>query len=321
MLLDLSKWFAFDVLGLDPASRWGGMVQFFVYDTVKITGLLVVLIFIIGVIRTFIPAQRIRQFMTLPGGLGYVAAALFGAVTPFCSCSSIPIFFAFLKAGVPLGVTFAFLITSPLVNEYVFVLMVGFFGWKIALLYALSGIVMGIICGLVLGRMKLERHLVEDIVVPDGVGQERGVFKRFSDRLKFGWSEAMSILQKIWLWVLAGVALGAVIHNYVPQSMIDAVMATTGIWSVPLATIVGVPMYGSCAAIVPVAVVLFQKGVPLGTALAFMMAVSALSLPEAVMLRRAMRLPLILIFFAVTTAGIIVTGYVFNLVQVLLIKP
>ena len=320
MLLNFSQWFAFDVLRFDPASRWGGMVQFFVYDTVKITALLVVLIFIIGVIRTFIPARRIRQFMTLPGGLGYVAAAIFGAVTPFCSCSSIPIFFAFLKAGVPLGVTFSFLITSPLVNEYVFVLMVGFFGWKVALLYALSGIVMGIACGLILGRMKLERHLVEDVTVPVELDEDKGSFVHFADRIKFGWSEAMSILKKIWVWVLAGVALGAVIHNYVPQSMIDAVMATTGVWSVPLATIIGVPMYGSCAAIVPVAVALFQKGVPLGTALAFMMAVSALSLPEAIMLRRAMRLPLILIFFAITTAGIIITGYVFNIVQVWLIK-
>ena len=320
MLLTFSQWVAFNVLHLDPASRLGGVVEFFVYDTIKITGLLVVLIFIIGVIRTFIPAQRIRQFMTLPGGLGYLAAALFGAVTPFCSCSSIPIFFAFLKAGVPLGVTFSFLITSPLVNEYVFVLMGGFFGWKIALLYALSGIVMGIVCGIILGRMKLERHLVEDIIVPVELDQPPGSFMKFKDRLKYGWSEAMSILSKIWIWVLAGVAMGAVIHNYVPQSMIDAVMATTGVWSVPLATIVGVPMYGSCAAIVPIAVALFQKGVPLGTALAFMMAVSALSLPEAVMLRRAMRLPLILIFFAVTTVGIIVTGYLFNVVQVLLMK-
>jgi uncharacterized membrane protein YraQ (UPF0718 family) len=320
MLLTFSQWLVFDVLRMDSASLLGGVVQFFVYDTIKITGLLVVLIFIIGVIRTFIPAQRIRQFMTLPGGLGYLAASLFGAVTPFCSCSSIPIFFAFLKAGVPLGVTFSFLITSPLVNEYVFVLMFGFFGWKIALLYALSGMVMGIVCGIILGRMKLERHLVNDIIVSADIDQGQGAFVHFKDRLRYGWSEAMSILAKIWVWVLAGVALGAVIHNYVPQSMIDAVMATTGIWSVPLATIVGVPMYGSCAAIVPIAVALFQKGVPLGTALSFMMAVSALSLPEAVMLRRAMRLPLILIFFAVTTVGIIVTGYLFNMVQVLLMK-
>lgn len=320
MLLTFSQWLVSDVLHLDPASRLGGMIQFFVYDTIKITGLLVILIFIIGVIRTFIPAQRIRKLMTLPGGLGYLAASLLGAITPFCSCSSIPIFFAFLKSGVPLGVTFSFLITSPLVNEYIFVLMVGFFGWKVASLYALSGIVMGIVCGVILGRMRMERHIVQDIIVSTEPGQEQGAFLHFKDRLKYGWSEAASILSKIWVWVLAGVGLGAVIHNYVPQSMVDSVMAMTGIWSVPLATVIGVPMYGSCAAIVPVAVVLFQKGVPLGTALAFMMAVSALSLPEAVMLRRAMRLPLILIFFAVTTAGIIVTGYLFNAIQTSLMK-
>jgi uncharacterized membrane protein YraQ (UPF0718 family) len=320
MLLTFSRWLVFDLLHMDPASRWSEVVQFFIYDTIKITGLLVLLIFIIGIIRTFIPARRIRQFMTLPGGLGYLAAAMFGAVTPFCSCSSIPIFFAFLKAGVPLGVTFSFLITSPLVNEYVFVLMVGFFGWKIAALYALSGILMGIVCGIILGRMKLERYLVDDIIAPVELDQQDGSFVHFQDRVKYGWSEAMSILKKIWVWVLAGVALGAVIHNFIPQTMIDAVMATTGVWSVPLATIIGVPMYGSCAAIVPVAVALFQKGVPLGTALSFMMAVSALSLPEAIMLRRAMRLPLILIFFAITTVGIIVTGYLFNVVQTLLIK-
>ena len=320
MLLTFSRWLTLDVFRLDAGSRWAEVVQFFLYDTIKITGLLVVLIFIIGVIRTFIPARRIRQFMTLPGGLGYLAASAFGAVTPFCSCSSIPIFFAFLKAGVPLGVTFSFLITSPLVNEYVFVLMVGFFGWKVALLYALSGMALGIVCGFILGRMKLERHLVEDIIVPVEMDQEEGSFVHFKDRVKYGWGEAMSILKKIWVWVIAGVALGAVIHNFIPQTMIDAVMATTGVWSVPLATVIGVPMYGSCAAIVPIAVALFQKGVPLGTALAFMMAVSALSLPEAIMLRRAMRLPLILIFFGVTTLGIVVTGYLFNIVQVLLIK-
>jgi uncharacterized membrane protein YraQ (UPF0718 family) len=179
---------------------------------------------------------------------------------------------------------------------------------------------MVIVCGVILGRMKLDRHLVDDIILPANMEQGQGSFVHFKDRLRYGWSEAMGILSKIWFWVITGVALGAVIHNYVPQSMIDAAIETTGFWSVPLVTIVGVPLYGSCAAIVPVAVVLFQKGVPLGTALAFMMAVSALSLPEAIMLRRAMRLPLIAIFFAVTTAGIIVTGYLFNAVQALLIK-
>ncbi len=320
MLLTFTRWLAFDILHFDPSSRIGEAAAFFLYDTVKITGMLVVLIFIIGVIRTFIPAERIKRWMTVPGGLGYVAAALFGAVTPFCSCSSIPIFFAFLKAGAPLGVMFAFLITSPLVNEYVLVLMAGFFGWKIAVLYALSGMVIGIVCGAVLGRMKLEHLLVEDFMAPAAAGiPADNAHPSFAARLKYGWDEAMAILRKVWIWVVAGVALGAVIHNFVPQSAVDALIRSTGFWSVPLATLVGVPMYGSCAAIVPIAVALFQKGIPLGTALAFMMAIAALSFPEAVMLRRAMRLQLILIFFGITTAGIIVTGYLFNALQRLII--
>jgi len=307
-------------LRLDPASRFGEGVQFFVYDVVKITGLLVALIFVIGVIRSYIPAEKIKRMIALPGGLGYLAAALFGAVTPFCSCSSIPIFFAFLKAGVPVGVMFSFLITSPLVNEYVVVLMAGFFGWKIAALYTFSGVFIGVVCGAVLGQMKLEKYLVGDFMAPAMPENGPASFGSFRSRLKYGWDEAISILAKIWIWVLAGVALGAFIHNYVPQAVVDKVVVSTGVWSVPLATLIGVPMYGSCAAIVPIAVALFQKGIPLGTALAFMMAISALSLPEAVMLRRVMRLPLILIFFAITTAGIIVTGYMFNVVQALFMK-
>ena len=252
--------------------------------------------------------------------LSLLAAALFGAVTPFCSCSSIPIFFAFLKTGAPLGVVFSFLITSPLVNEYVVVLMASFFGWKIAVLYTLSGISLGVVCGAVMGRMKLERFLVDDICAPSVCDSEAEVFASFKERLLFGWREAVSILDKIWLWVIAGVALGAVIHNFVPQTAIDALMRSTGIWSVPLATLIGVPLYGSCSAIVPVAVALFQKGIPLGTALSFMMAVSALSFAEAVMLRRALKLELILMFFGITTAGIIVTGYLFNMVGAYLIR-
>ena len=320
MLLTFTSWLAFTVLHLDPAAPAGTMVQFFLYDTIKISVLLAALIFVVAVLRTFIPAGRLRQWMNLPGGGGYVAAALFGAVTPFCSCSSIPIFFALLKAEAPLGVAFSFLITSPLVNEYVVVLMAAFFGWKIALLYTLSGIFLGIICGIIIGRVKLERFLVEDICAPSVCDAAGGGFPRFKDRLVFGYHEALTILRQIWLWVIAGVALGAAIHDLVPQTVIDAIMRTTGIWSVPLATLIGVPLYGSCSAIVPIAVALFQKGIPLGTALAFMMAISALSFPEAIMLRRAMKFELILIFFGVTAAGIMVTGYLFNAVGPFLIQ-
>jgi uncharacterized membrane protein YraQ (UPF0718 family) len=245
---------------------------------------------------------------------------LFGAVTPFCSCSSIPIFFAFLKAGAPLGVMFSFLITSPVVNEYVVVLMLGFFGWKIALAYVASGMAIGIAAGIILGKMKLERYLVEDFTVNGDAAGSFPEFRTLKSRVVFGWNEAITITRRVWLWVVAGVGLGAVIHNYVPKESIQAVISTTGIFSVPLATLIGVPLYGSCAAIVPIAVELFQKGIPLGTALAFMMAVAGLSLPEAVMLRRALKLPLIAAFFGVTTLAIIVTGYLFNMLQVYLVR-
>jgi len=246
------------------------------------------------------------------GGLwGNAVAAVFGAITPFCSCSSIPIFISLLKAGVPLGVTFSFLITSPIINEYLVLLMAGEFGVPITLAYVASGLLIGITAGALLQRMNLERYLETDITSPSNIGGDT-VFLTFASRVRYGVSEAVGVIRQIWLWVLVGVALGALIHNYVPQETLHALMEATGVFSVPIATLLGVPMYGSCAAIVPVAVVLFNKGIPLGTALAFMMAMAALSLPEAIMLRRTMKLPLIAIFFAITTLAIIVTGYLLN---------
>ena len=250
--------------------------------------------------------------MTGTGIFGNFGAALFGSVTPFCSCSSVPIFIGFMEAGVPLGVAFSFLITSPLVNEYLVVLMLGFFGWRIMALYVGSGILIGAVAGAVLGRMQLEKYLVRDLVVENGAITESQSFSDFGARMKFGFDEASSITKKIWLWVLIGVGIGAGIHNFVPQETLQRIAGSAGIFSVPIAVLVGVPMYGSCAAIVPIAIVLFQKGVPLGTALAFMMATAALSLPEAIMLRRAMKLELILVFFGVTTIAIIIIGYLFN---------
>jgi len=321
MLIKFSQWLAFDVFRLSSGTPLGESVQFFVYDAIKINLLLVGLIFVIALIRSFIPHQTMKKWMTTRGGAGYFLAALFGAVTPFCSCSSIPIFIGFLKAGAPLGVLFSFLITSPIINEYLVVLMLGFFGWKITVAYIVSGMVIGIVSGMLLARMKLERFLVEDFAATiNGVPVPEQTFATFRSRIKFSWREAWSILQKIWYWVLVGVAVGAVIHNYVPQSAIDTVITSTGIFSVPLAVLIGVPMYGSCAAIVPIAVALLQKGVPLGTALSFMMAIAALSLPEAIMLRRAMKIQLVLTFFGITTVAIIFTGYLFNALQPYLVR-
>ncbi|PIW67052.1 MAG: permease [Candidatus Omnitrophica bacterium CG12_big_fil_rev_8_21_14_0_65_43_15] len=320
MLLRFAGWLTYKVIGLDPESHLGGAVNFFIYDSVKIISLLFFLILIIGFIRTYLPQHKIKRWMSGKGVIGNFFAAIFGAITPFCSCSSIPLFLGFLEAGIPLGVTFSFLITSPLINEYLVVLMLGFFGWKITAMYVVSGLLIGVISGVILGRMRLERFLVTDLIERrnnnDNNVEEYPTFIR---RLRFGYRESTSIVRKIWVWVLVGVGIGAIIHNYVPQEVMEGIIAKTGGFSVPIATLLGVPMYGSCAAIVPIAVVLFQKGIPLGTALAFMMAIAALSLPEAIMLRRAMKLKLIAIFFGVTTAAIILIGYMFNFLQRILL--
>ena len=297
---------------MNPDARLTAALHFFLYDTVKIFLLLAVMIFVIGFIRTWLPEDRLKKWMGSGGILGKFIAALFGAITPFCSCSSIPIFISLLKAGVPLGVTFSFLITSPIINEYLVILMIGEFGLPVTIAYIGSGLFIGTLGGAVLGRLKLEKHLEADIIAP-AHGDSRVIEHTLMTRLRYGWEESVSVIKQIWLWVIVGVGIGAFIHNYIPQESIHSLMEATGIFSVPIATVLGVPMYGSCAAIVPIAVVLFQKGIPLGTALAFMMAMAALSLPEAIMLRRTMHLKLIGIYFGITAVAIIFTGYLLNL--------
>lgn len=316
MLLEtLIDTLTYDWIGLDAESRFGDAVNFFLYDTVKIFLLLAVMIFIIGVIRTWLPEHRLKQWMGRGGIWGNLVAALFGAVTPFCSCSSIPIFISLLRAGVPLGVTFSFLITSPIINEYLVILMVSEFGLPITFAYVGSGLLIGTLTGALLGKMRLEKYLEKDILNAAD-SESTPTQYTFAGRLRYGLNESVQVIRQIWIWVLVGVGIGAFIHNYVPQEMIHALMQKTGIFSVPLATTLGVPMYGSCAAIVPIAVVLFNKGIPIGTALAFMMAMAALSLPEAIMLRRTMHLKLIGIYFAITTLAIIFTGYLLNALSI-----
>jgi len=320
MLEEFIEWILYSVIRLDPTLRWVESLNFFIYDSIKILLLLFVMIAIIGFLRTYLPQEKVKKWITnRKYGSSNVFASLFGAITPFCSCSSIPMFLSFLEAGVPLGVSFSFLITSPLVNEYLVVLMLGFFGWKITLAYVISGILVGVVSGLILGKMKLEKYLVKDLLSTKKKVKKEIKFNGIQKRFLFGIKEALTITKKIWIWVLVGVGIGAIIHNYVPSEVIQAIVAKGGIFSVPLAVLLGVPMYGSCAAIVPIALVLFEKGVPLGTALAFMMATAALSFPEAVILRRAMKLRLILIFFGVVTAAIILTGYIYNLLEIILV--
>lgn len=319
MLQLIVDWFTNSILKLAPNSKFGAAINFFIYDSIKIILLLFLMISAIGFARSFISEQKIKGWITEKKGLANFFASLFGAVTPFCSCSSIPIFISFLEVGIPMGVTFSFLITSPLINEYLVVLMLGLFGWKITVAYVISGMFIGIISGIILGKMNLERYLEKDIVAVNKEESCEVKWKGIKQRIVFGLNEAICIVKKLLLWVLIGVGLGALIHNYVPEGAVQSIISRTGIFSVPLATLLGVPMYGSCAAIVPIAVVLFQKGFPLGTALSFMMAVAALSLPEAIMLRRAMKLKLIVIFFGITTLGIIFTGYLFNILQKILV--
>lgn len=311
MLTELINILVYDWLGFARESKLAGALHFFLYDTIKIFLLLVVMIFVIGVIRTWLPEQRLKQWMSRGGLWGNLVAALFGAITPFCSCSSIPIFISLLKAGVPLGVTFSFLITSPIINEYLVILMVGEFGLPVTVAYVGSGLLIGTVAGAILGRLKLEKYLEADILASANTTSEV-IEHTIGSRLRYGCDEAITVIKQIWLWVIIGVGIGAFIHNYVPQETIHSLIEATGIFSVPIATVLGVPMYGSCAAIVPIAVVLFQKGIPLGTALAFMMAMAALSLPEAIMLRRTMHLKLIGIYFGITTLAIIFTGYLLN---------
>lgn len=315
MLRLIADWIVYSVFGLPAGGRLAEALDFFIYDSLKILILLFVMIAGIGFLRTWLPHEKVRGWIGEKKAWGNFFASLFGAVTPFCSCSSIPIFLSFIKAGIPLGITFSFLITSPLINEYLVVIMLGFFGWKITLAYITGGLAIGMLCGVILGKMKLEVHLVEDMTPAAGRTEQTAAYQGVMPRVLFGLAEATSIVKKLWLWVLVGVGIGAFIHNYVPEEAIRSAIGRTGVFSVPIAVLLGIPMYGSCAAIVPIAVVLFQKGVPLGTALAFMMAVSALSLPEAVMLRRAMKLPLIAVFFGVTSLGIVLIGYFINFLQ------
>ena len=315
MIEEIVSYLLFNVFGLIQGTRISDILLFFIADSIKIMLLLFFMIALIGYLRTYIPQEKIRRLLTgKKKGAGNVVAASLGALTPFCSCSSIPIFLGFLEAGIPLGVTFSFLITSPIVNEYVAILMLGFFGWKITLLYVIFGILVGIVGGMILGSMNLEKYLNRDIV-GNKVKLQVSLSKTTKERLNYGLKEALSITKKLWSYILLGVGIGALIHNFVPEEVIHTVIASGGVFTVPVAVLLGVPIYGSCAAIVPIAIVLFEKGLPLGTALSFMMGISALSIPEAVILKKAMSWKLIAIFFGVVTVAIIVVGYLFNLLE------
>ncbi|WP_462325417.1 permease [Desulfoplanes sp.] len=315
-LLGFSRFLAFDLLGLAPGSHLGEAVQFFVYDTPKVLMLLGIVVFGVGILRSFFTPERTRMILAGKSeSVGNVLAALLGIVTPFCSCSAVPLFIGFVAAGVPLGVTFSFLIAAPMVNEVALVLLYGLMGWKVAGLYLVTGLGIAVVAGWVIGRLGMENH-IEDWVrlARNDPAAGDGAVRSIQDRVRYGWRAVKDIVGKVWIYVVLGIAIGAGIHGYVPENFMAHIMGKSAWWSVPAAVTLGVPMYTNAAGIIPIVEALLGKGAALGTVLAFMMSVIALSLPEMVILRKVLKPRLIAVFVVVVAAGILFTGYVFNMV-------
>lgn len=321
MIQTFADWLIYTVFGLSASSRLGSAVNFFLYDSIKILLLLFLISVIMGIVNAYFPIDRLRNYLTTHKlfGLQYFFASLFGAITPFCSCSSIPLFIGFVKGGIPLGVTFAFLITSPLVNEVAVAMFLGTFGLKITILYAVSGILLGMVGGFVLGKMNLENYL-SDWVKQIQQQSETQTAEWESEKLSFA-SRLPSILKDAWgivkgvlIYIFIGIGIGAAMHGYIPEGFFEQYMSKSNWFAVPLSVILAVPMYANAAGIVPIIEVFVAKGIPLGTAIAFMMGVVGLSLPEATLLKKVMTWRLIGIFFGVITFFIIVSGYLFNAV-------
>lgn len=313
-LSSFSNWLTFDVIGLNEANRLGSAVAFFAYDAPKVLMLLALVVFGVGILRSFFtPATTRRLLSGRRESVGNVMAAGLGIVTPFCSCSAVPLFIGFVTAGVPLGVTFSFLISAPMVNEIALVLLYGLFGWKVAALYLSTGLGIAIVAGWIMGRLKLERW-VESWVYETTVGEVQEDRPDWVTRIHMGLNAVREIVGKVWPYVLVGIAVGAAIHGYVPENFMASFMGRGAWWSVPLAVILGVPMYSNAAGIIPIVQALLEKGAALGTVLAFMMAVIALSFPEMVILRRVLTTKLIAVFIGVVGVGILMVGYIFNVV-------
>jgi len=317
MIQPIADWLTFTALGLSQDSHLGESLNFFFYDVPKILLLLAGMIFLITLLQTFIDVAKVRVMVEKHGeGIGNLMASAFGALTPFCSCSSVPLFIGFVQAGIPLGITFSFLITSPIMNEVAFVMLIGLFGWQVALLYLASGIIIGVVAGIILGRMKLEKY-VEPIVYnikarSSGNPAILTSSLTWSDRFDQAFTSTREIVSKVWLFVIIGIGIGAFIHGYVPEEALTEIMGQGAWWSVLVAVLLGIPLYSNAAGVIPVISALLGKGAALGTALAFMMSVVALSLPEMIILRRVLKPQLIAIFVMVIAISITITGYLFN---------
>lgn len=318
-LSDLVKLLVEKVLGLNINNKLGGSIHFFIYDVIKIFILLSILIFIISYIQSFFPPERTRKILGRYNGFSAnILGALLGTVTPFCSCSSIPLFIGFTSAGLPIGVTFSFLISSPLVDLASVILLASIFNWKIAIAYVVVGIILAVIGGTIISKLKLEKY-VESFVFTNKVLEIEQEELTISNRIDFAKEQVLNIVKKVWIYILVGVAIGAGIHNWIPESIITAILGQDKWYSVLVATIVGIPMYADIFGTLPIAEALVLKGVGIGTALAFMMSVTALSLPSIILLKRVAKTKLLAIFVGIVTIGIIIIGYVFNTFSYLLI--
>jgi len=312
----LSSWLTYQLLPLEKGSHLGASIEFFLYDTPKVMMLLFLVVFGVGIIRSYFTPEKTRAFLSGKSEFaGNILAALLGIVTPFCSCSAVPLFIGFVTAGVPLGVTFSFLIAAPMVNEIALGLLYGLLGWKVALIYMGTGLGIAISAGWIIGRMKLEHHIEDWVTQSQTAAVDLEEEKlTFQDRIIYGWDAVKEIIGRVWIYVIIGIAVGAGIHGFVPEGFMASLMGKGSWWTVPLSVAFGVPMYSNAAGIIPVVEALLGKGAALGTVLAFMMSVIALSLPEIVILRKVLKPKLIATFIGVVASGILCVGYLFNLI-------
>jgi uncharacterized protein len=312
MLKKFADYIVYSVIGASPETHLGNALNFFIYDSIKIFILLSVIIFLVAIVRSFFPPERTRRILSHKREyIGNGLAGLLGIVTPFCSCSAVPLFIGFVESGVPLGVTFSFLVSSPMINEVALVLLLGLFGWKVALLYISTGLVVSVISGIVIGKMRMERY-VQDYVYQTKVGNIEIVRQNFREKIEYARDYTKDLLKRIWPYVLIGIGVGGFIHGYVPSDFLLKYAGPGNPFAVPVAVLIGVPLYSNAAGTIPIVQALMGKGMPIGTVLAFMMAVTALSFPEAVILKNVLKMRLLLIFFGIVAAAIIGVGYLFN---------
>lgn len=312
MLQQIADALVYQLIGLTPESVLGEALNFFIYDSMKIFIMLTVIIFSVSILRTYFPPEKTKKILSHKRELfGNIVAALLGIVTPFCSCSAVPVFIGFIESGVPLGITFSFLIASPMINEVALVMLWGLLGWEIAAVYIVSGLTIAIVAGYLIGKFKLE-HLVEEYVYQMKVGATELIEPSFAERLNYSRDYTRDILKKIWIYVIVAIGIGGFIHGYAPEDFLSRYAGKDNIWAVPMAVAIGVPLYSNAAGVIPIVTALMQKGMSVGTALAFMMAVTALSFPEMVILRNVLKPKLIAIFMVIIAVSIIFTGYLFN---------